>query len=233
MNKISSLRGSNADEAIQNLSLQLWIASLTLAMTILVMILPSLALAAEPSTYSPETCNFAITFPDKPYISRRCDDDDQSRCYDMVSYTQVYPISATVNFRVICNPVGEDIYKQYSGEVMEATVKAMTKRSVVQTFESSFREETHYKQAGLVGEGKVGLTPTIYIAQLWISHSSILSVEAELIGQPHDEADQLFSSVLKSVRFVEEEENQENESKEKPEEKKEKKEIKPSQTPNP
>ena len=57
----------------------------------------------------------------------------------------------------------------------------------------------------LVGEGHVGRTPTIYIAQLWISPRSALSVEAELIGEPNDAADTLFSTVLKSVHFKGEE----------------------------
>ncbi len=173
---------------------------------ILFLLLPSIALAGEPVTYSPDYCEFSITFPGEPYTTQRCEDGNQDRCYDLVSYTQVYMLSSTVKFRVICNPTGEDIYRHYSGEVMETTVKAMTERSVVKTFDTSFREEENYKQAGLVGEGKAGMTPTIFIAQLWLGHGSIFSVEAELTGEKHEDADALFSEVLKSVRFVEEEE---------------------------
>ncbi|GJL84556.1 MAG: hypothetical protein DHS20C02_03310 [Micavibrio sp.] len=173
---------------------------------IIFLALPSLAMAAEPVTYSPDYCEFAITFPEKPYTAPRCEDGKEDRCYELVSYTQVFQLSSTVNFRIICNPSGEDLFEQYSGKVMESTLKSMTERSVVKTFDTSFREEENYKQAGLVGEGKVGVTPTIYIAQLWIGHNSILSVEAELIGEADEVADSLFSSVLKSVHFVTEEE---------------------------
>lgn len=154
----------------------------------------------DPSvTYSPDFCEFGITFPESPYTVRRCEDDSKERCYDLVSYTQVYDMSSTVNFRVICNPVSPDVYKEYSAEVMELTLKALTKNSVVKQFESSFREEDTYKQAAVVGEGYVGRTPTIYIAQLWIGQQSALSVEAELIGNALPDADTLFSDVLKSV----------------------------------
>ncbi len=89
---------------------------------------------------------------------------------------------------------------------MKATLRAMTKKSVIKEFETSYREEDGYKQAGLVGEGKVGRTPTIYIAQLWIGENSAFSVESELIGQINDGADGLFSSVLRSIRFKGDEE---------------------------
>ena len=118
--------------------------------------------------YSPDFCEFTITFPDEPYSARRCEDEAKTRCYDLVSYTQVYEMSATVNFRVICNPVDESVYEDYSAEIMEATLRAMTKDTVISEYNSAFREEEDYKQAGLAGEGKVGRMPMIYIAQLWI-----------------------------------------------------------------
>lgn len=175
-----------------------------LRILLLFCLLPGFALAEEPSTYSPEFCEFSITFPGEPYKVERCDEDNAGQCYEMVSYTQVYDMIATVNFRVICNPVGEEVKNKYSGEIMESTLKAMTQGNVIQTFDTSFREEEKYKQAGLVGESKVGNIPTIYIAQLWIGGQSALSVEAELIGEAHDEADQLFSDILKSVHYIEE-----------------------------
>ena len=165
------------------------------------LLLPTLALAEEkaPSTYSPDFCEFSVTFPSEPYKSRNCEGGDKDRCYDLISYTQVYELSSTVNFRIICNPIGDEILDAYSPEVMQATLKAMTKNSVVEEYNTSFREEDKYKQAGLVGEGLVGRTPTIYIAQLWIGEKSALSVEAELIGEPMEGADTLFRDVLASV----------------------------------
>lgn len=187
--------------------------------------LPTIASAQEAalpsSTYSPEFCEFSIAFPEAPYKTRKCDDAEKTRCYDQISYTQVYELDTTVNFRAICNKIDDDVISNYSGEIMEATLRAMTKDTVVKTFDTSFREEENYKQAGLVGEGKVGRTPTIYIAQLWIGKNSAFSVEAELIGQAHDKADELFSTILRSVGYKGEiavtEEPAKNAPKEKPE----------------
>jgi hypothetical protein len=85
---------------------------------------------------------------------------------------------------------------------MEATLRAMTDRSVVQTFDTTFREESGFKQAGLVGEGQSGRTPTIYIAQLWIGKTSAFSVEAELIGEAGEGAEILFRDILRSAHFA-------------------------------
>ena len=149
--------------------------------------------------YSPDFCEFEATFPSEPYRSRRCENGNDKKCHDLISYTQVFEMLSTVNFRVICNPIGDEVHKAYSPEVMQATLRAMTKQSVVKEFNTTFRETEKYKQAGLVGEGKVGVTPTIYVAQLWIGEHSALSVEAELIGEAYPEADKLFSDVMKNI----------------------------------
>ena len=153
-------------------------------------------------TYSPDHCEFAITFPEDPYPARRCEDAEKTKCYDVVSYTRVQDLSSTINFRVICNPVDASVYNDYSAEVMQATLRAMTKQSVVQEYNSRFREEDGYKQAGLVGEGRVGRQGRIYIAQLWVGKQSALSVEAELIGAASEDTDRVFSEILKSAQYT-------------------------------
>lgn len=163
----------------------------------LFLLIPSVASAQ--SIYGPEFCDFAITFPEQPYETKRCEGENSERCYNMISFTKVFEMSTTVNFRVICNPISKDVREQYSGEVMAATLRAMTKKTVAKQFDTSFSEEENYKMAGLVGEGMVGRTPTIYIAQLWIGDRSAFSVEAELIGNINQPADQLYSDVLRSI----------------------------------
>jgi hypothetical protein len=184
------------------------------AFTALMLLLSAPALAGEapakdsktPATYSPPHCDFSVTFPSSPYTTRKCDETDEKKCYDMTSYTKVYDMASTVNFRVICNPIDDSVYKHYSAEVMEATLRAMTNRTVLQTFDTTYRTEDNYKQAALIGEGKSGVLTTIYIAQLWIGHGSALSVEVEMIGEAHDDADKLLSDVLRSVHYLTDEE---------------------------
>lgn len=157
------------------------------------------AYAAEPYTYSPDYCNFAITFPEKPHETKRCEGDRKDRCYNLISYTQTYEVYATVNFRVICNPVQSSVREKYTEEVAKATVRAMAEKNDLTGYRTSFRKDAAYNQAGLVGEGVEGQQPKIYISQLWVGDTSVMSVEAELIGAALEDADKLFADVMKSV----------------------------------
>ncbi len=166
-----------------------------------VSLLPSLAFASN--EYSPDYCAFGVSFPDEPHIEQKCEVvDSETKCFDEVSYTKVFSsMDASISVRVICNAIDAKIYNNYSAQVMEATLRAMTDKNVITTFDTSFSEDELYKQAGLVGEGEIGMTSTIYVAQLWIDAGSAMSLEAELIGDPSNEADTMFSDILKSVGF--------------------------------
>lgn len=155
--------------------------------------------AAEPSTYSPDYCNFQITFPEAPHTAKRCEDKGGEQCYDLVSYTQTYELNATVNFRVICNPIADGVREKYTENVAKSAIRAMAEKNALTGYRTSFRKDAAYNQAGLVGEGVEGKNPKIYIAQLWIGETSVMSVEGELIGEAFEEADKLFATVMKSV----------------------------------
>lgn len=165
--------------------------------------------AAEPSTYSPEYCNFQITFPEEPHKARRCEDNSEDRCYDLISYTQTYEVHASVNFRVICNPIEPGVREKYTESVAKASVRAMAEKSGLKDYRTSFRKEAVYSQAGLVGEGVSGAQPKIYISQLWVGETSVMSVEGELVGAALEDADRLFAEVMRSVRLKQKSEKEE------------------------
>lgn len=156
--------------------------------------------------YSPEHCDFKIGFPEDPVITERCDGGvNKNECYDQVFYTQTFNLDATINFRVICNKIGQDIKDKYTKDIMQATLQEMTKNSVVETIETTYHqdEEGRFRIAGLVAEGKVGLIPSIFIAQMWLGENSAFSVEAEMIGDAYLESDALFRDIMRSISYKE------------------------------
>lgn len=156
---------------------------------------------APPYTYSPDPCEFTVTFPAEPLITHKCEPDNPDTCYDHVTYTQVYGLSSSVNVKVICNAIDEQVKDHYSGEIMQDTLRAMTQDSVVETYDVTFEEAESYKYAGLVGEGQMGKASTMYIAQLWIGTQSALSLEAQMVGDDNDVAGKLLSDILRSVKY--------------------------------
>ncbi len=151
--------------------------------------------------YSPDYCQFTATFPDEPYITEHCEGKSKDTCYNLISYTKVFDVKSTVRVDIICNPSTPAMYKEFSTKIMEKTVRAMTKGTVIETYEVSSRQEDEYRQTGLLGKARKGLGDTIYIAQLWAAENSIMSVEAELMGEPSPDADQLFAKILSTIGF--------------------------------
>lgn len=153
--------------------------------------------------YSPDYCEFTATFPEKPFITNSCENaEDKSTCFNLISYTKVFVLSASVQVEIICNPSTPAMYTEFTPEVMENTVRAMTKETVIEAYEVNTRQDENYRQTGLVGRGRKGLDETMYIAQLWIGQNSIMSVEAELSGEQIDEADELFAKILGSIGSI-------------------------------
>lgn len=168
--------------------------------------------------YSPEYCEFTATFPEEPYITKRCETDKEDSCYDLISFTKVFDVESTVKVEIICNPSSEEMYKNLTPDAMKTTVQAMAKNGVKTVFKTDVREEKDYRQAGLIGQGHTGMHDSIFIAQLWSGKQSMMSVQAELIGPEREDADQLFARILGSIKPVGDEEAQpENTEKPSPE----------------
>ncbi len=156
----------------------------------------------ETKGYSPDYCQFTATFPEEPYITQQCEGESKDTCYNLISYTKVFDVKSTVRVEIICNPSTHEMYKAFTPKVMESTVRAMTKGTVIETYEISSRQEDKYRQTGLLGKARKGLGDTIYIAQLWVAENSIMSVEAELMGEQSAEADLLFAQILSTIGFA-------------------------------
>lgn len=152
--------------------------------------------------YSPDYCQFTVTFPTEPYMTQKCDDpNDANTCFNLISYTQVFDLDTTVRFEIICNPANPAMYDQFSEKVMEDTVAAMVKDTVIETYNISSQQQEKYRHTGLVGLARKGLDESLLITQLWVADKSIMSVQAEISGVQRDDADQLFADVLNTIGF--------------------------------
>lgn len=182
--------------------------------------------------YQPDYCDFFAEFPTEPLKGRRCETGDDSRCYDLVSYTKVLGLSSTVRFDIICNPGDEKLFAEYTPEILKKTLRAMAEGNVTDAYEPQVREEKNYRQAGMIGRGRAGMGDTVYIAQIWISKRSIMAVEGEMMGEQTEEADELFATILRTIGYnetPEEKAEREKAEKEAAEKQKVEAEIKPQE----
>ena len=174
-----------------------WIPAFAAMTMLLFAVMP--ATAAE-YAYAPDGCEFRMELPGEPYQSRKCSPDNPEICRDITSYTKVFGLDATVNVNITCNPAPDQMYEQYNGEIMQATMAAMMGKDKLADYQTGYQEFDVAKEAVLLGMGKTGNSERIFVAQLWIGHKSIFTMEAELIGQQTEEADKMYTGILHSVR---------------------------------
>ena len=147
-------------------------------------------------------CEFEITLPGEPYNSRRCDPENPDKCSRITNYTKTYGLDATINFNITCNPAEDGMFTKYSGEVMKTTLSAMVGKDKLEEFKTDMYEGKDFKQAILIGNGKVNNQDRMYSAQLWIGQTSVFTAEGEIIGYAGDEADKIFADIVGSVRPI-------------------------------
>ena len=161
---------------------------------------------AESFTYAPEECEFQMIFPSEPYTSRRCHPDYPDKCDAITSFTKVFGVSNTMNFYVSCKKTETDMYESYSREILRTALIGMAGRGKLETFETSFDEDAQAKRGSILGAGPSynGQNTMLYMGQIWAGHKSVLTLEAELIGDQGDETDKEFADILRSLTLKQE-----------------------------
>lgn len=154
--------------------------------------------------YTPDFCDFEITFPEAPYTARRCPPNAANKCYQLQSYTMVYDLKTTLEVSVTCVPSDAFKFDRYNEIVMRTALRGMVNSAGVENFDIGFDEQPTHKQASLSGSGGVGAQSKLYTAQLWSGPNSVFTMEASITGRSHPEADSAFSDVLKTVHLKEE-----------------------------
>lgn len=155
---------------------------------------------AEPFTYAPETCEFQIAFPEKPYIEQRCTTGDTKTCSEVLTYTKVINAETSVNVRVTCKKEDEKELAKYTPEIMKETIKHMTSQAKMDVETISTAEVQGYKSATAVNLGERAGREIMYTAQVWIGKTSLFSLEADTTGPQDQKADEIFTEILKSMK---------------------------------
>lgn len=152
------------------------------------------------SRFAPDFCDFEITFPEAPVVQQKCIPD--GGCFEVNSYTMVYDLQTTVDVTVTCNPSTPDAYEQYNEAVMKAALAGMIENKNLTSHEVRYQtlKDEKVKNAALTGAGMTGRSEKIYSGQLWIGPNSVFTVQAELIGSAHVDADESFRDILSSIK---------------------------------
>lgn len=167
--------------------------------TALLLLFSSPALAA-PYTYAPDQCEFEITFPEKPFIEQKCAGSIND-CAEVVSYTKTSADNSSLTFRVTCNTLSEKDAKNYTPEIIQTTLEKMIKDGDMVPYAIQSDDKGKYKSASAICLTRRNETPVIYNGQIWIGHSSMFTIEAEMSGGQDEIIEKSFAEILKSAHM--------------------------------
>lgn len=154
---------------------------------------------AEPYVYAPATCDFTITFPEKPYIEKKC--SGEATCAEVVTFTKVLDIGSSVHFRVTCLPMPATELARYTPDIMETTLNEMLKQANLEPYSMDSEEKDGVKRAGSVSFGKRNDQDVLHTGQLWVGKTSLFTIEGEMLGTSSDKLNQLFADILKTIQL--------------------------------
>ncbi len=154
---------------------------------------------AAPFTYSSPDCDFTATFPEKPFIEKKC--DTANKCEEIATYVQTTDKSA-VNFRLSCRKAEpkdltlltpDDLKKRLGVLVKEANLMPYANDAAV------LKNGT--KTSIALATGKRGEQDVIYTGQMWIGLQSVLTMEGEMTGPENEEINDIYSEILRAVQI--------------------------------
>lgn len=157
---------------------------------------------AETYTYAPESCEFQIAFPERPFIENKCPNGKENACTEVVTFTHAVGMDSAVNFRITCLSGEQAELGKYTPDIMKETLNQMLKEAGLEAYDLTASEdkETKIKRASTVSVGQRGGKDVIYNGQIWIGKKSIFTLESDISGPANEKADKVFADILKSVQ---------------------------------
>lgn len=153
---------------------------------------------AAPYTYGPENCEFQITFPEKPFIEKKCG-QSVGDCAEVVTFTKAVGADSSTNFRVTCNPVTAADVEKYTPEIIAETLNQLVKSNNLIPYNAQSSEENGYRSASTVSLSERDGKPLIYNGQIWLGKKSMFTIEAEMLGSKNDEIEKTFVSIMRNT----------------------------------
>lgn len=157
---------------------------------------------AEPFTYGPDTCEFQTTFPEKPFIQKKCapsTETNSTACTEVVTFTKALGADASTDFRVTCQAISDKEREQYTSAILEETLKKMSKDKGLEVYSSHAEDKGIYHTATALSLSERDGKPLMYSSQLWVGKKSMFTVESEIIGNKNPEIEKVFADILKKT----------------------------------
>lgn len=155
--------------------------------------------SAEPFTYAPDHCDMEVTFPEKPFIEKKCTSSGtKTECSDVVTFKKLAPPDTALNVRVTCVSHEKSVLDTYTPAVVEETLKRMTKDQNMEVYNIVSDLIDGLRGTTSTSIGTESDVSYIYTGQIWIGEKSLFTIEAKTTGE-NESIDKIFAEVLEST----------------------------------
>lgn len=150
--------------------------------------------------YTPEGCDFTVRLPSVPSTIRRCHPVLPDKCWLTTAFTHVYGLEATLNVYLKCDPVAQEEYEGVTEDAIRTALIALSATNL-ESYQSNTEQHDDMYIGMLLGVGRApSNNEALYTSQMWITPHSKLTIEGEIIGGEHPDADETLIEVLHSVQ---------------------------------
>ena len=153
---------------------------------------------SAPYIYGPDSCEFQITFPEKPFIEKKCTQNVMD-CAEVVTFTKAVGLESSTNFRVTCNPISPTDVTKYTADIIKETLNQLVQSNHLEPYNSESFEKDGYKSASTISLSQRDGKPLIYNGQIWVGQKSIFTIEAEMLGAQNHEIEKTFAYIMKNT----------------------------------
>lgn len=153
---------------------------------------------AESFTYGPEDCEFQITFPEKPFIEKKCG-QKVNDCSVVTTYTKAVGTSASTHFRATCLPLKTDEADKYTPALIEETLRKLVQSNDLIVYDLQNSNHDSYRSSSAISISQRNEKPLVYNAQIWVGKKSIFTIEGEMVGDSNDVIQETFATILRNT----------------------------------
>lgn len=167
----------------------------------------AIAQEAETFKYSPEGCDFKAEFPKEPGLLQRCPSDATQPCYEVAQYTSRSDFDKTINVEMSCTLLTPEVHETYTRENLEQIILNMVRDANLPEappIQYQVEEEDNLRIIGTSGIKTAGYSTKIFVSQIWLTPSSLMTVEGEMSLENGPEGDKEFADILRSVTLADE-----------------------------
>jgi hypothetical protein len=159
------------------------------------------AIAEEKSVpWEPQGCEFRMSFPEAPFVEKKCPDGADKPCHDVATYTQVVNTSSRATIRVSCQTRNAQELTKLNDDTLKQLVSDMAQEARLPSDNISLTPAGESPRvATILGIGSRNEVDVVYTGQVWVGQNSILRLDAEMSGPQNQKVDEVFSMILKSL----------------------------------